>query len=73
MTVLAEVGKFEHAALTGFLLGAASRRIPVVLDGVIACSAALVAAALEPLVVGCLVAGHRSTEPGATTALDSLG
>ena len=36
MTVLAEVGGFEHAALAGFLIGAAARRVPVVLDGVIA-------------------------------------
>jgi nicotinate-nucleotide--dimethylbenzimidazole phosphoribosyltransferase len=73
MTVLAEVGGFEHAALAGFLLGAAARRIPVLLDGVIAVSAALVAAALEPGVVAYLVAGHRSQEPGATVALRSLG
>jgi nicotinate-nucleotide--dimethylbenzimidazole phosphoribosyltransferase len=73
MTVLAEVGGFEHAALAGFLIGGAARRVPVVLDGVIACSAALVAAALEPGVVAYLVAGHRSQEPGATVALRSLG
>jgi nicotinate-nucleotide--dimethylbenzimidazole phosphoribosyltransferase len=73
MTVLAAVGGFEHAALAGFVLGAATRRVPVVLDGVIACSAALVAAALEPGVVPYLVAGHRSTEPGASTGLRHLG
>jgi nicotinate-nucleotide--dimethylbenzimidazole phosphoribosyltransferase len=73
LTVLAEVGGFEHAALAGFVLGGAARRVPVLLDGVIACSAALVAAALEPAVVAYLVAGHRSQEPGATAALRSLG
>ncbi|MEP6649436.1 MAG: nicotinate-nucleotide--dimethylbenzimidazole phosphoribosyltransferase [Lapillicoccus sp.] len=73
ITVLAEVGGFEHAALAGFLLGAAARGVPVVLDGVIACSAALVAAGLEPGVSAYLVAGHRSSEPGATVALRSLG
>ena len=73
MTVLAEVGGFEHAALAGFLLGAAARRVPVVLDGVIAGSAALVAAALEPRVVAYLIAGHRSPEPGATAALRAIG
>jgi nicotinate-nucleotide--dimethylbenzimidazole phosphoribosyltransferase len=71
--VLAEVGGFEHAALAGFLIGAAARRVPVVLDGVIAGSAALVAAAVEPGVVAYLVAGHRSPEPGATVALRALG
>ena len=41
----------------GFLLGAAARQVPVVLDGVIAGAAALVAAALAPEVVGLLLRG----------------
>jgi nicotinate-nucleotide--dimethylbenzimidazole phosphoribosyltransferase len=71
--VLTEVGGFEHAALAGFVLGAAALRVPVLLDGVIACSAALAAARLQPAVVGYLVAGHRSEEPGAAVALEALG
>ena len=71
--VLAAVGGLEHAALTGFLLGAAALRVPAVLDGVIACAAALAARALAPDVVHCLVAGHLSTEPGARRALAALG
>ena len=71
--VLAAVGGLEHAAIAGFLLGAAALRVPVVLDGVIACSAALVAAALAPAAVDHWVAGHRSDEPGATAALALLG
>ncbi len=71
--VLAAVGGLEHAALTGFLLGAAALRVPVVLDGVIACAAALAARALAPDVVHCLLAGHLSTEPGARRALAALG
>jgi nicotinate-nucleotide--dimethylbenzimidazole phosphoribosyltransferase len=71
--VLAAVGGLEHAALAGFLLGAAARRTPVILDGVIAVSAALAAAALHPDAVGAMVAGHRSAEPGATVALRHLG
>jgi nicotinate-nucleotide--dimethylbenzimidazole phosphoribosyltransferase len=71
--VLASVGGLEHAALAGFLLGAAARRTPVILDGVIAVSAALAAAALAPDAVGAMVAGHRSAEPGATVALRHLG
>jgi nicotinate-nucleotide--dimethylbenzimidazole phosphoribosyltransferase len=73
LTVLAEVGGFEHAALAGFLLGAAARRVPVVLDGVIAVSAALVASALCPDAADYWVAGHVSVEPGARAALDHLG
>jgi nicotinate-nucleotide--dimethylbenzimidazole phosphoribosyltransferase len=71
--VLAAVGGLEHAALAGLILGAAARRVPVLLDGVIAASAALVAAALTPDAVGAMVAGHRSAEPGATVALRHLG
>jgi nicotinate-nucleotide--dimethylbenzimidazole phosphoribosyltransferase len=71
--VLAGVGGLEHAALAGFMLGGAAARIPVLLDGVIACSAALVARALAPEVVGALIAGHLSTEPGAAAALTELG
>ncbi|MCW3838657.1 nicotinate-nucleotide--dimethylbenzimidazole phosphoribosyltransferase [Micromonospora yasonensis] len=71
--VLAAVGGLEHAALAGLVLGAAARRVPVLLDGVIAVSAALVAAAFAPDAVGAMVAGHRSAEPGATAALRHLG
>ncbi|MEV6801062.1 nicotinate-nucleotide--dimethylbenzimidazole phosphoribosyltransferase [Micromonospora rifamycinica] len=71
--VLAAVGGLEHAALAGLILGAAARRVPVLLDGVIAASAALAAAAFAPDAVGAMVAGHRSAEPGATVALRHLG
>ncbi|WP_209964414.1 MULTISPECIES: nicotinate-nucleotide--dimethylbenzimidazole phosphoribosyltransferase [unclassified Micromonospora] len=71
--VLATVGGLEHAALTGLILGAAARRVPVLLDGVIAVSAAVAAAAFAPDAVGAMVAGHRSAEPGATAALRHLG
>nr|WP_254850153.1 nicotinate-nucleotide--dimethylbenzimidazole phosphoribosyltransferase [Pseudonocardia sp. Ae263_Ps1] len=71
--VLAAVGGFEHAGLAGFVLGAAALRTPVLLDGVIAGSAALVAAAFAPDAAGYCLAGHRSAEPGGAIALDRLG
>jgi nicotinate-nucleotide--dimethylbenzimidazole phosphoribosyltransferase len=71
--VLAAVGGLEHAALAGFILGGAARRVPVILDGVSAVAAALVAARLAPDCAGAMVAGHRSAEPGATVALRHLG
>jgi len=70
---LASVGGLEHAAIAGFVLGAAACRVPVVLDGVIAGAAALVAAALAPAAVDYCIAGHRSAEPGHRVALASLG
>jgi nicotinate-nucleotide--dimethylbenzimidazole phosphoribosyltransferase len=71
--VLAAVGGGEHAAIAGFMLGAAAHRVPVVVDGVIAVSGALAAAAFAPDAVGAMVAGHRSAEPGASVALAHLG
>lgn len=73
ITALAAVGGLEHAALMGFILGAAATRTPVILDGVIACAAALVARELAPDSVAAMIAGHRSAEPGATVALAALG
>jgi nicotinate-nucleotide--dimethylbenzimidazole phosphoribosyltransferase len=71
--VLAAFGGYEHAALAGFIVAAAALRIPVILDGVIAGAAALAACAIAPEAAGCLVAGHRSVEPGHTIALEHLG
>jgi len=71
--VLAAFGGLEHAAIAGLVLGGAARRVPVLLDGVNAGAAALVAAALAPSAVGCCVAGHRSAEAGHRHALGHLG
>jgi len=71
--VLASLGGLEIAALAGFIVGGAAARVPVVVDGVIALAAAVAAAALAPGCVDYCLAGHRSTEPGATAALDHLG
>ncbi|MFC5803755.1 nicotinate-nucleotide--dimethylbenzimidazole phosphoribosyltransferase [Streptomyces formicae] len=71
--VLAAVGGLEHAALVGFILGAASLRTPVVLDGVSAGAAALVARAVAPEALAACIAGHRSAEPGHVAALNKLG
>ena len=71
--VLAAFGGLEHAALAGFILGAAALRVPVILDGVIAGAGALAAVAMVPDAVECCVAGHRSVEPGHAATLDHLG
>jgi nicotinate-nucleotide--dimethylbenzimidazole phosphoribosyltransferase len=71
--VLAAFGGLEHAALAGYVLGAAALRVPVLLDGVNAGAAALAAAALSPHVTAFCVAGHLSAEPGHRRALAHLG
>jgi nicotinate-nucleotide--dimethylbenzimidazole phosphoribosyltransferase len=70
--VLAGVGGFEIAGLVGVMLGAASRRVAVVLDGFITSAAALIAAALCPSVRAYLIAAHRSVERGHAAALEHL-
>ncbi|WP_407650244.1 nicotinate-nucleotide--dimethylbenzimidazole phosphoribosyltransferase [Actinomarinicola tropica] len=73
LVVLASLGGLEIAAMAGFVAAAASQRVPVVIDGVIADAALLAAERLLPGVRHRVVAGHRSTEPAATIALDELG
>ncbi len=73
LAILAEIGGLEHAALAGFVVGAAALHVPVVIDGVIAASALLVACRLVPGVERAVIAGHRSVEPGASAVLASLG
>ena len=73
LAVLAAVGGLEHAAIAGFVVGAAALRVPVVLDGVIAGAAALAVRAAAPVALGACLAGHRSAEPGHTVALRALG
>ena len=70
--VLAALGGLEHAASTGLILTSAVYEVPVILDGVVSNSAALVARALTPDSVGYAIAGHRSVEPGAAAALEHL-
>lgn len=73
VATLASLGGLEIAALAGFVVGGAAARVPVVVDGLIAGAGLLAAARLVPDVVGYCVAGHRSTEPGASAVLDELG
>ncbi len=73
LDVLAKVGGLEIAGLAGVMLGAAARRVPVVIDGFISGAAALMAAGLDPAVTGYLIAAHRSVEIGHRVVLDHLG
>ena len=73
LDVLAKVGGLEIGGLAGVMLGAAARRVPVVIDGFISGAAALIAAGLDPAVKGYLIAAHRSVEIGHRVLLDHLG
>ncbi|WP_224752431.1 nicotinate-nucleotide--dimethylbenzimidazole phosphoribosyltransferase [Metabacillus arenae] len=72
LDVLCKVGGFEIAGLVGVLLGAAARRIPVVIDGVISGAAALAAYRIEPLSRDYMIASHLSAEPAHQFILNEL-
>lgn len=73
LDVLCKVGGFEIAGLAGVMIAAASRRIPVVVDGFISAAAALIAVGLVPDVRNYLFSGHRSVEIGHQAMLRQLG
>ncbi len=72
MEVLSKLGGLEIPAMTGAYLATAANRLPAIVDGFIATVAALTACRLCPAVRGYLIFGHRSEEPGHTTALEAL-
>jgi nicotinate-nucleotide--dimethylbenzimidazole phosphoribosyltransferase len=72
LAILAEVGGLEHAAMAGFIVAGAALQVPVVVDGVIAAASLLVASRLVPGVEQCVIAGHRSVEPGSSAVLAAL-
>ena len=71
--VLRKVGGFDLAGLCGICLGGAYYRIPVLLDGLITCAAALCAVRLCPEAQNALLASHVSAEPAARLLLEALG
>ena len=73
LDVLAKVGGFEIAAITGLVLGCAARRIPVVIDGFISTAGALIASELHATVRDYLFAAHQSVEIGHRFMLERIG
>lgn len=71
--VLATIGGLEIAALTGVALRCAARRVPVLLDGFVSTTAALVAWRLAPQSADAMVAATLSPEPGHAVQLEALG
>ena len=70
--VLSKIGGFEIAGSAGVMLGAAARRIPVVIDGFISGAAALITCGIAPAAQPYLVAAHRSVEIGHRAVLEHL-
>ncbi|MFH1059420.1 MAG: nicotinate-nucleotide--dimethylbenzimidazole phosphoribosyltransferase [Pseudomonadota bacterium] len=73
LAVLAALGGLEIAAICGFVLGAAVRRAPVILDGFISTTGALVACRLAPAAAAYVIVGHASQEIGHRAQCAALG
>lgn len=73
LACLAAVGGFEIGAMAGAMIGAASHRIPVMVDGFICTVAALLAVRLVPECRPAMMFAHRSVERGQALALRELG
>jgi nicotinate-nucleotide--dimethylbenzimidazole phosphoribosyltransferase len=72
LTVLAEFGGFEIVMLAGAMLGAAERRMTLLIDGFIVTSALLAAARIAPAIGDYCLFCHRSAEPGHVAQLKAL-
>lgn len=73
LDVLAKVGGFEIAGITGLIIGCAFHRIPVVVDGFISTAGAMIAVGLNPDIKEYLFASHQSVEVGHRFMLESIG
>ncbi|MFF7853827.1 nicotinate-nucleotide--dimethylbenzimidazole phosphoribosyltransferase [Streptomyces sp. NPDC007904] len=72
LRLLATVGGADLTAMTGFLLQAAVRKLPVVLDGVVTSACALVGQRIAFRAPDWWLAAHDSGEPGQAKALDRM-
>ncbi len=71
--VLSKIGGFEIGGIAGAILGASSRRIPVVVDGFVSTAGAMVALRLCPIVKDYIFFSHMSAEGGHGLVLEKLG
>ena len=73
MDVLSKVGGLDIAGMAGAFLGGALYRVPVVADGLISLTAALVASRLNPLVKDYILPSHLTAEPAGLALCKELG
>ena len=73
LDVLAKVGGFDIAGMTGAFLGGAIYGIPVIMDGFISGVAALLAVKLCPYVKDYILPSHISAEPAGQMLMEALG
>ncbi len=73
LDALAKVGGLDIAGMTGAFIGGALERVPVVIDGFVSLTAALVAVRLCPACRPFMLASHASAEPATTMLVKELG
>ncbi len=73
LDVLSKVGGLDIGGLAGVFLGGAIYRLPVVMDGFISATAALLACRMEPRVSDYILPSHMSGEGGMELILKELG
>lgn len=71
--ILSKIGGLEIGAIAGIILAACYNKIPVIIDGLISTSAALLAYKLNSITKQYMFAGHLSQEPGHSLMIDYLG
>jgi len=72
LEILAKYSGFEIAAIVGFIIRAATLKVPIILDGVITLAAAVAANKIRPGIANHLIAGHCSAEPASAIATKYL-
>jgi len=72
VTVLAELGGFDLAGMTGLFLGGAAARVPVLMDGFLSTVSGLLAVLIKKEIRDYIFASHVSTEPAGEAVLQML-
>jgi nicotinate-nucleotide--dimethylbenzimidazole phosphoribosyltransferase len=73
LAILARLGGREIAAMLGALLAARHQKVPVIVDGFVATSAAAIAHAVNPAAIDHCIFAHVSAESAHARALDAMG
>jgi len=73
LAILARLGGREIAAMLGALIAARQQKIPVIVDGFVATSAAAIAHAVNPAAIDHCIFGHVSAESAHTKVIERLG
>lgn len=71
--LISKIGGLEIAGMTGAMLAAASKRVPILVDGFICTIAALLARMVSPNAIDYMIMTHQSVEPGHQIAISLLG